>query len=101
MRAFQFLTGGVDADRRALDHLLGVHHDHAALDADAEAIEAARRRACLLLADPVVLRAVARALEPLRAGAPRHAAAEVDALLVQGHDALLHAFEHRARVLLL
>ncbi len=37
------------------------------LTVEREAVEATRRRAALLLADPVVLRAVARALEPLRA----------------------------------
>ena len=48
----------------------------------------ARRRAQLVLAGLVVLRAVARALEPLRGAAERHAAAQVHAALVQRHDAL-------------
>ena len=44
------------------------------------------------------LRAVARALEPLRRLAPRHPAAQVDALLVERDDAALHALEHAAGV---
>ena len=56
------------------------------------------RRAALLLADLVVLRAVARALEPLRGDALRHAAAEVRALLVQRVDAVLHAVQHGLHV---
>ena len=42
---------------------------------------------------PVVLRAVAGALEPLRGLTPGHPAAEVDAALVQGDVAELHAGE--------
>ena len=64
-------------------------------DRDDAAVEAARRRAAALLADPVVLRAVAGALEPLRLLAPRHPAAEVHALLVQRDHPLLHPREHR------
>ena len=66
-----------------------------------EAVEATRRRAALLLADPVVLRAVARALEPLRRHALRHPAAEVHALLVQRDEPGLHAGELGRRVDLL
>ena len=69
----------------------------AARDRHGEAVEAARRRATLLLTDPVVLRAVARALEPLRRDAGRHAAAEVHALLVERDEPGLHAGEHRRR----
>src|SRR5206468_4077085 len=50
---------------------------------------------------PVVLRAVARALEPLRALAPWHAAPEVHAALVERDEASLHAGEQRGRVDLL
>ena len=64
---------------------------------DGAAVEAAGRRAALLLADPVVLRAVAGALEPLRGLAERHPAAEVDALLVERHEAGVHAGQHRRR----
>ena len=74
----------------ARDDHLGVDDDvAAAVDLGDEAVEAAGGRAALLLADPVVLRAVAGALEPLRALAPRDTAAQVDALLVEGDDALL------------
>ena len=53
------------------------------------------RRPELVLAGAVVLRAVARALEPLRGPAERHPAAQVHAPLVQGHDALgRHALRH-------
>src|SRR5438270_11916070 len=88
VRAFRLLSGGVGADGRAGDDRLGVNHDHATLDRRGEAVETARGRAALLLADPVVLRPVARALEPLRRLAPRHPAAQVHALLVQVDDAL-------------
>ena len=77
-----------------LERCAGVDDDDVAGDLDAEAIQATRRRAALLLTDPVVLRAVARALEPLRGVALRHAAAEVQALLVQRDDARLHPVEH-------
>jgi hypothetical protein len=56
-----------------------------------EAIHASRRRAGLLLADAVVLAAVAGALEPLRCRAAGHAATEVRALLVERDDAGFHA----------
>ena len=64
-------------------------------DVEREAVHATRGRAALLLTDAVVLRAVARALEPLAAVALRHAAAEVRALLVQRDEAVLHAGEQR------
>src|SRR4051812_25606509 len=98
VRALGLLAGGVRADRRTEDDLgrRGVDRDRAVgSDRDREPVEAARRRAALLLADPVVLRTVARALEPLRRGAARHTTAEVDALLVERHDAGLHAGEAR------
>ena len=84
--------GGPGDDRAGVDDDVAV-----AADRDREAVHAARRRAGLLLADLVVLRAVARALEPLAGDALRHAAAEVRALLVERDDALLHAGEDRCR----
>ena len=69
-----------------------------------EVRHAARRGAALLLADPVVLRTMARALEPLAARALRNAATKVRTLLVQRNDAALHAadqlcvFLHAARL---
>src|SRR3954451_21861506 len=89
-RALLPLSGGVGTDRRALHHYRGVDDDVVARDLHREAVHAARRRTPLLLADPVVLRAVARALEPLRGLAPRDTAAEVRALLVEGDVALGH-----------
>ena len=68
----------------------------AAAHSESEAVEATRRRARLLLADPVVLRAVARAFEPLRCRAERHPATEMHAPLVQRDDpdlGLIHAIE--------
>src|SRR5207342_259809 len=93
-RSLGALAGGVGADGRADDDLAGVDDDVAAGDLEPEAVEAAGRRATALLADPVVLGSVARALEPLRAVAPRHAAPEVHALLVQRDIPLLHAGQH-------
>src|ERR1700688_3612943 len=99
VRALGLLAGGVGTDGRPDEHGLGVNADGAVtVDGEREAVEPARRRAALLLADAVVLRSVARALEPLRAEAPRHAAAQVDALLVQGDVALLHAGDDRVGV---
>ena len=62
-----------------------------AVDLDGELVETPGGGATLLLADPVVLGAVAGALEPLRRLAPRHPAAEVDALLEEGDEARLPA----------
>src|SRR6185436_5688457 len=93
VRALGLLAGGVRADRRTGHDGAGVdRHVAVAGDRDREAVHPSRRRAGLLLADLVVLRPVARALEPLAGHAGRHAAAEVWALLVERHDAtLLHA----------
>src|SRR5689334_8694756 len=91
VRALGLLSGGVGADRRALDDGARIDGQLAARDGRGEAIHAARGRAALLLAGLVVLRAVARALEPLRRLAGRHAAAEMRALLVQDGDARLEA----------
>src|SRR5215216_6332675 len=87
------LPRGVRADRRTLDERRsgGVDRDLAARHLEHESVEPTRRGPALLLTDAVVLRAVARALEPLRRLAPRHPAAEVHALLVQRDVALLHA----------
>src|SRR4051794_20615550 len=93
VRALGLLAGRVRADRRSRHDRAGVDR-HVAVpgDRDREPVHAARRRPGLLLADLVVLRPVARALEPLAGEARRHAAAEVWALLVERHDpALLHA----------
>src|SRR5689334_13609539 len=76
-RALGVLAGGVGADRRAEEDRAGVDDDRVAGLGRVEAVEATRRRARLLLADAVVLRAVARALEPLRGLTERHAATEV------------------------
>src|SRR3954467_4443527 len=90
--ALGLLAGRVGADRRAGDDRAGVHRDVAVGgDRQREAVHPARCRPGLLLADLVVLRPVARALEPLAGDALRHAAAEVRALLVEGDDARFHA----------
>src|SRR5712691_178786 len=94
--ALRLLPRGVGADRRSDDDRLGVDGDDASVDRDNEAVEAAWRGTTLLLAHAVVLRSVARALEPLRGRAPRHTTAEVHAFLVQRHDAGLVAVDHRA-----
>src|SRR3954468_2647606 len=101
VRTLGLLAGGVGPDRRTDDLNARVHGDDPLGDFDGEAVEPARCRATLLLSDAVVLRAVAAALEPLRARAERHAAAEVDALLVERDDAGLHAGQDRRRVHLL
>src|SRR4051812_40661363 len=98
MRAFLLLAGGVGADGRAQRALAGVDDDLAGGDRRGEAVQTAGRRPTLLLTDAVVLRTVARALEPLGALAPRDAAPEVHALLVEGDDPILHALEHAGRV---
>src|SRR5436305_9139637 len=90
-RPFLLLAGGVRADRGAEEDRPGVHCHAAATDQHREAVEPARRRPGLLLAHPVVLRPVARALEPLRRLAPRDPAPEVDAPLIERDEALLHA----------
>src|SRR4030088_907829 len=91
MWALLALAGGVGSDRGALDDQLGVHRDGIPAHAHDEAVEAARRRAALLFTDSVVLGPVAGALEPLRALAPRHPAAEVHTLLIEGDHAGFHA----------
>src|SRR3954447_18185109 len=100
VRTFSLLLGRVRADRGALDDAggAGVHRDGVAGDLGREPVEATRRRTTLLLTDAVVLRAVARALEPLRGRAVRHAAAEVHALLVAEHEARFHPQDDRWRV---
>src|SRR6478735_11437218 len=94
--ALGLLAGGVRTDRRARDLLAGVDRDVAVgADRGRMAVHAARGGSGLLLADAVVLRAVALALEPLAGRALRHAAAEVGALLAEDRDALSHRDEER------
>src|SRR5215213_4582705 len=81
VRTFGLLAGGVRADRHALDDEPRVDGDVAGgRENQREVVHAARRRAALLLADLVVLRAVAAALEPLARDALRNTAAEVRTL---------------------
>src|SRR5262245_13579345 len=80
------LTRGVRADGRAEEDRARVDGDDTRRDRDPEAVHAPRRRTTALLADLVVLTAVAGALEPLRRQALRHPATEVRALLVQRVD---------------
>src|SRR5262249_42896517 len=75
-------TGGTGGRRP------GVDLDHAALDAHRGALQAVGGGPQLMLAGVVVLRAVARALEPLALLAERDPAAQVRALLVQRHEPL-------------
>src|SRR6185436_7400372 len=96
-RPFRLLTGRVRADRRADLDAAGVDGEAPAADLDREPVETARGGAGLLLADPVVLRTVTRALDPLRVLAPRHAAPDVNAPLIERDVALLHTGE-RERV---
>src|SRR5215217_467715 len=63
--AFGLLAGRVRPDGRALDHQTRVDLELAARDRRGEAVHPAWRGAALLLAHLVVLRTVARALEPL------------------------------------
>src|SRR4051795_5566937 len=93
--ALCLLAGGVGSDGRPLDDETGVHDQRVPADLHGEVVEAARRGPALLLADTVVLRAVARALEPLRGQAVRDAATEVHALLVERDDPGLHTCEDR------
>src|SRR4051812_40102913 len=91
VRALGLLTGGVGADRRTLDDGSRVDGDvTVAGQRPREAVHAPRRRPALLLADSVVLRAVAGALEPAARRARRHAAPEVRTLLVQRDEPELH-----------
>src|ERR1044072_6719740 len=83
VRAFSLLAGGVGADRGSLGEHSGVDRHGVAVDLDGDPVEPPGGRSALLLADPVVLRTVAGALEPLRGLAPRNPAPEVDALLEQ------------------
>ena len=72
----------------------GVDRHRLSVDDGGPVVEAARRRACVLLSDAAVLRTVARALEPLRRLTERHSATEVHALLVERDDPVLHALDH-------
>src|SRR5207302_8900643 len=77
------------APRRAGDHVRGVDDEVAPDDVDPEAVEAAGGGAAAVFVVDRVLRSVAGALEPLGGVAERDAAAEVDALAVQGDEATL------------
>src|SRR4030081_1288820 len=90
--AVDTLGGGLTrhrAPRGAGDHLRGVDDDLAPDDVDPEAVEAAGCGAAAVLAVDRVLRSVARTLEPLCGVAERNAAAQVDALAVEGDEAAL------------
>src|SRR5918992_1008035 len=100
-RALSFLTGGLDADRQALDHGPGVDGHQVAVDHEGELVETPGSGPTLLLPDPVVLGAVARALEPLRGLAPGHPTAEVNTLLEESDEAGFQPGQHRIRVHLL
>src|SRR3982074_2032730 len=79
-RPFRFLTSRVGADRRSQDGgAARVDRHRVAGEHRGPAVEPSGRGARLLLADLVVLRTVARALEPLRALAERDAATEMHA----------------------
>src|SRR5947209_3908845 len=84
MRPLGLLAGGVGADDRSQGDEAGVDRDLAAADVDREPVESPGGGPTLFLADAVVLRPVAGTLEPLRRLAPRHPAAQVHALLVEG-----------------
>src|SRR5687768_8142559 len=83
VRALGLLAGGVDADGGPLDGRARRVDGDAAVAAHVHrpAVHAPGGRTTFLLADPVVLGAVAGALEPLRRGAPGNPAPEVGALL--------------------
>src|SRR5439155_24696604 len=82
------LVGGVRPPRRARDDVRGVHRHRVSRDRQLEPVQPGGGGPQLVLARLVVLRAVARAFEPLARLAERDPASEVDALLVQGHQAL-------------
>src|SRR5437870_3253741 len=85
-RALRGLVDGVGAAGRAVDELRGVHSDVRPFDLQRESSEARRGRSQLVFTGAVVLRAVARALEPLAGLAERNSAAQVHALLVERHQ---------------
>src|SRR5262249_60599514 len=71
-RTLGVLAGRVGADRRTEEDVAGIDDDRVARLCRVETIETTRRRARLLLAAPVVLRAVARAFEPQRRQREQH-----------------------------
>src|SRR6266508_822437 len=78
VRSLGLLAGGVGTDRRSGVHLAGVDRDvSAGINREEKAVHATRCRAGLLLADLVVLRAVAGTFEPTTRVALRNAAAEM------------------------
>src|SRR5207245_513177 len=80
---------GDGAPRGTRDDVGGVDDHLPILDVHPETVEAPRGGAGPVLAVDRVLRAVARALEPLRRVAERDAAAQVHALAVEGDEARL------------
>src|SRR5690606_15565183 len=87
VRAFGLLACRVGPDRDSLPDDPGVDdHVTGRGDLGREVVHPTWRRTALLLADPVVLRTVATAFEPLARGALRDAAPEMRALLVGGDD---------------
>src|SRR5919106_222669 len=87
-RSLRLLLDRVGATRRTVDPRARVHADQAVLHDDPEPVHPARRRTVPVLPGAVVLRAMAGALEPLALDAEGHPAPEVDALLVQRHEAV-------------
>src|SRR5437588_4899144 len=81
---------GVGAPGRPEDDGRGVDLDCVAFHLDREPIHALRRRTQLVLPGAVVLRAVARALEPLALLAEGDPTSEMGALLIERHQALLN-----------
>src|SRR5690606_23463649 len=94
VRALGLLAGGVGALGRAGDDAAGVDDEVAVVvDRHGEAVHATGGGTALVLADPVVLRAVAAALEPLGGDALGHPAPEVGAGLPEGDEPGPHALE--------
>src|SRR2546421_3769361 len=85
--SFGRLVGRVRSPGRARDDAGGVHAHRVARHGELEAVQAGGGRPQLVLAGLVVLRAVARALEPLAGLTEGHPATQVDALLVESHQA--------------
>src|SRR5687768_342584 len=82
------LVDGVGSPRRSADDRGGVHRHGRALHGDPEPVQAGGGGPQRPFAGAVVLRAVAGALEPLALLAEGHPAAQVGALLVDGHEPL-------------
>src|SRR5438067_652624 len=80
------LSRAVRTAWRPDDEVTRIYRKEAAGRRQREPVQSARRRPGLVLTGTVVLRAVARTLEPLRRLAERNAATEVHAPLVQRHQ---------------